>query len=449
MKNIIFTVVLLFLSHCASPPPVRVNDNLIEPDILAATGIPKSEIEKMQTREELGLEAAYVMAVERTERLAIGVERIEQARRQYDIQFSQLLPTVSARGNILISDQAAQLNSIGQGSGLRFFAQQRILTGLDEYAGFQAAKQSIRLMQTRLAFDAGELYRQLAVALTQHATITKSLDARKEVLDILRSMERELGRRVRLGRSRNAELLALQTRIARTEAELQSLELQLSEVASRLRLATGVQKPVTWQSPELADFVLPSQEQISQLVEARYDIQAAQALVELQGARRLMAEGSHLPSIFLTGNYRVRTEPDFRGPDFIGNLVAEFPIFEGGATEAAAEEARSVERESVLTLNQLRRVNEEELRQAMEARDRAAQQESAFENARQTAERTYLRIRYESNLNLVTNLEVLSVLSDLQTAREQHEHAVLQTRLRTIEVGVSAGLLPKREGRDQ
>ncbi|MCB1145850.1 MAG: hypothetical protein KDK38_03555 [Leptospiraceae bacterium] len=85
----------------------------------------------------------------------------------------------------------------------------------------------------------------------------------------------------------------------------------------------------------------------------------------------------------------------------------------------------------------------------MEARDRAAQQESAFENARQTAERTYLRIRYESNLNLVTNLEVLSVLSDLQTAREQHEHAVLQTRLRTIEVGVSAGLLPKREGRDQ
>ena len=168
-----------------------------------------------------------------------------------------------------------------------------------------------------------------------------------------------------LGAAASSDVVAQRLELAQTRATLPDLQRQLEQLRHRLAVYTG-QPPGNAQLPEfrLADLRLPTELPLalpSELVRQRPDIRAAEALLQLAGARVGVATANLYPQLTLSAN--VGSIGSSNGGDLfasgsgfylLGASLAQ-PIFRGGelqarrrAAIAAYEQAGAAYKEVVL-----------------------------------------------------------------------------------------------------
>lgn len=425
----------------ATEPLAELPDN-----VLQAAGVSTEEIFEARTAEQVDFFQAYFLAVEKAERLPILNERLEQANARRRQAWAGILPDISLRATSrtyprLDEDQVTWPEQ--RRDHLDIVARQPLISGFDEWAAFRSSYQDIKAQENHLYHDAGRMLMDMADLYYGLIQLEKSVETREEILSLTRSALNELNRRYAVGRSRQSEVLNTRTQLLRLEAEIQSMKERLHQARLELQSLTGIPAGKELIADLLLSVPEMDEEKALELVEYRFDVQAAQARRNMADAGVLQARGGHLPSVYIEGAYRLRPRDEVtERSEYYARIIAELPIFSGGAVVARSAEARSRAREAGLELRQTIRLAELEIRQAMSAYRSSLGELEAYERALEVAEQNYRVQLRDYRLNLITNLELLNSLSELQNTRELMESAMMRMNINRIWLGVATGEFP-------
>jgi outer membrane protein len=252
----------------------------------------------------------------------------------------------------------------------------------------------------------------------------------------------ELRQRVAIGRSRLGDKLAVEASAASLRAQLIAQRNALAAARETLRAVTGLGFDVELAPASLGPEEPPSLSPLLGELEKRPDIEAAKRQIESAEEAIAVSRAGHWPSVDATANvFLTRTGP-LAGSHWDVGVQVVWPLFQGGVVDAAVRENVERTKSARLTLDQLRRQAEQELRTAHAAAVLAIDQERELARALKLSEQNYEQQLRDYRNGLVTNLEVLNALESLQQTRRGHDRLLHEVQARKVRLEVAAGRSP-------
>jgi outer membrane protein len=400
------------------------------------------------------LARCYQLAVTSSEALGVREAEVRAAEARYWQAVSAVLPKVNLRFNERLQNNAGSGSSADTGEafntgpglsrGSRNAFDGRITVSQTIFNGFRDFKRmGVRRDETNAnRFTATRarqlLYLDVADVFYQILSLQEDLGVLRLLEQALQERTEELEKRVRLGRSRRADLLSAQSELASarvTVEQVKGLEAAASELMAFLtnvpsgRLVFKESQPFP-QPAELRAY-------LNQVL-ARPDVQASEALVGAAEQELSATRSERWPEINFEGNAFFVEQP---GSDRVWNFFITFnlPIFDGFVTEARVRERKEQVQISRLNLEALRRQADSEIRTAfLTYWSNVAQRERLREAVRLTRD-NYLAQKEDYELGRASNLDVLVALVNLQRLRREEIGAEMQARASFIELHVASG----------
>ncbi len=444
---------LLSFSGCAEAP-VKVGDDHVEKSLQEVTGLSTEDVEKASQKTTLNLFDVYALAVKHTETLATSTENVEQAKAQNAQALGAALPQIYLNGT---KTWFPSTESIGHGTSnvladpvndtIYFSAAETILNGLTEPAALEGAEANIDYQNYNLRYQSQQLLLNVANAFYNVLALEESLQALEKSRDLNeQTLELEKKWQV-MGRSRTADVSNTQAQLMQVLADLENDKYQLAQ--ARETLATLANLPPDQQLASEEAYSTPaySVENAEAKVENRPEVKAAAASVVVADAQLLAAHGQHLPTILAEGDYYLDYDKTVDIPTWSVELMASLPIFEGGQVVAQEDAAASKKRQAEMQLSLLRRTATDDIREAYKSLVESIGETDAYQKADQAYEQDYQDVLHDLKLNLTTNLELLQVMTSLETTEVSYIKAKYQALYDQIWLEVAIGELPKMENK--
>ncbi len=151
----------------------------------------------------------------------------------------------------------------------------------------------------------------------------------------------------------------------------------------------------------------------------------------------------HLPTIIAEGDYYLDYDKPVDTNTWSVELVASLPLFAGGQIVAQEDEAASRKRQVEMQLSLIRRTAKDDIREAYKSLVESMGETDAYQKAVDAYQQDYQDVLHDLKLNLTTNLELLQVMTSLETTQVSFIKAKYQTLYDQIWLGVATGELPK------
>ena len=393
------------------------------------------------------LATCYELAVLRSETLGMKEEDVRVAEARYWQALGSILPHIHSITeqdvqNAAGSSGTSSSTSGGGGSKDRFSSRIRVtqplFQGLRDFNAAAAARADTESRrQTERRFRQ-TLYQDVADVFYQVLTYEGDLRVLGEVETAYAQRIDELEKRVRLGKSRSSELLSAQTDLANARVLIEQGRGLLGASRELLAFFTGVKS----ESLALRDTQpTPTPEALETFLVRtgeRPDILAAIA-TERSSTRLLSAvKGEHWPSISVAGDYFIKTHPE--SPlDWDIALVCDVPIFEGGIIEAKVREQKARLRTSTLSLEQLRRDTEREVRTTYNDFIASSAKWVRLEESCKISSENYDLQQEDYRRGVSSNLDVLTALRQMHEARRARHDSEMEMRANLVRLHVAAG----------
>jgi len=276
---------------------------------------------------------------------------------------------------------------------------------LDVFGGERRTVEGQRAQVDVQRYETAATYLTL-VGNTVNATISEAgyqaqVEATQKLIAELSDQVYITETQARAGTVAYVSVLALQTQLAATEAQLPALEQRLTQSRHLVAALVG-QEPAAWNPPsvELTSIEVPGDVPLtlpSELVHERPDILAAEAQLHRASAEIGVATAAMFPQITLSGNYgwtATTTAALFSGPGAVWAVGADLatPLFHGGAlwfqrraAIDAYEQALASYRQTVLSgLEQVADALRALVHDAAQVEAQSRQEEAASETLRLT-----------------------------------------------------------------
>src|SRR5579875_706954 len=245
-----------------------------------------------------------------------------------------------------------------------------------------------------------------------------TVGAAQRAVDGAQENVRVTAARVRVGTSPRFDLLQAQVQLAQSQQNLTRAKTGL--VQAQQTLALVLNQPLTTRYQPVTPLGLPAPppnvdalvrmalQQRPELIQARANVEAAEAAIDLAAAGRR-------PNITLTGGPTVATsDPTERLPvSWTGAIQVTLAILDGGLTGAKVEAARQQLAQAQLAEQQLRQTIEQQVRTAYLGLQDAAEElrsaRAALESAREALR--IANVRFQAGVG--TQLEVVTAEQNL------------------------------------
>ena len=366
----------------------------------------------------LTLEDCYRMALNQSEEVAVRAELIVETEGRFQQALSGVLPKISFSSVDKRQDgdggSAFTRRSVPE---RKFAFSQPLFSGFKEFAAMRGSKSEKHLREQEkaraeqlLLVDVSDAFHLL---LQQRREIVV-LDAIRQTL---RDRIRELEDREKIGRSRASERVAVQAQIYRVEAEWEQAQTREQVSSQLLKFLTGLDAIAELADPG-PELPAPAPEEAYRSKSpTRPDVLAAEQSAVIARLKLKVARAKFFPTVGLDGNYYVERSGAAQDVKWDASLNVDVPLFQGGGAVGAGKEAESGIRQAELKLQQVRRVADQEIRDAYAEYGGALAHARALTKALEATEESYQMQVQEYRLNLVSNLEILSTLQTLQDAR--------------------------------
>lgn len=310
-----------------------------------AEGVPVNP----QWWQELGsvrLNALIDKALQASPTLAAAEATLRQAQERYAAQAgSTLYP--QAEANLTSQRQRFNPNASGLAGDAREFGLYNASVGvhykLDLAGGNRRALEAlaarIDYQRYQLAGARLALVNNIANTAVTQARLAAQMQATEAILHSQEEQLKLTGERVHLGQAAPDDVLPLQTQVEQTRAGIPLLRTQLQQSEHLLAVLAG-RAPATSGLPSfsLRDFTLPAALPLivpSELVRARPDIQAAEALLHAANAEYGVAVANLYPQLNLSanlGSQALTTGALFGSGSAIWSMVGQLtqPLFNPG-----------------------------------------------------------------------------------------------------------------------
>jgi outer membrane protein len=247
--------------------------------------------------------------------------------------------------------------------------------------------------------------------------------------------------RVRAGEAVRSDVLRAETERARTDERVAATTGQVETTSDTLRRLASLSGPFTVTEPPLQRLDLSSVEPYLDTARDRSpDLgQREKALASAQGEQR-RRQAELYPTLGLEFSYQNLNHDTFADRNDFWNLIvrAKVPLFESGGTRYLdIAEQRAVVSRLEAQVAGFRRDLEVDVRHAfVTARTLAAQQSAAEQEVKLSGE-TYRMLSDQYTAGVATNLDVLTSLTTLATARAnlasiRYAHAVALVQLERV-----------------
>lgn len=404
-------------------------------------------VSAQETPAALSLGDCFRRAAAKSETLALAESDIRQVENQYALVRAGVLPQAGFRASETWQDAGGRSDASGGGSRVRrsesaFYGRQVLFSGFREFAGMRAQSALgdsrrwglVRARQLLYGDVAEVFYTVLAYDADRSALTTLGELTDQRIAD--------LTRRVRIGRSREGELLSVRSQRATLEARRRRAEGLRASALEVLSVLVGESVGAVALEPGEPPPADPLARWIEKLP-TRPDLAAAERSAEAAEFLATARRREKWPSLVLAGNYYTQRSGSNAAVDWDSTLSLDLPLFRGGAwrygVRVAAEESAAAR----WRLSRERRAAESELRARYAELLSARSETEALLSAAELAEANYNAQVRDYGLGLVTNLDVLTAMDTFQEAKLSYDRRRLDVRLGALRLAVAAGVVPE------
>lgn len=395
----------------------------------------------------LTLDTYYAAALERNESTIIQLEQVHQAEENYEQASSAFLPTVNAiasttRIDPLPPGSPQTPSNLTQQNLARITLSQPLFRGMREYAALRQTRNLLTAQEHDYRYAQVLLYRDVLQNFYTILSLESDIANYTEEIRLNRERESDIQERVRIGRSRQSELLNQQSTISTLLATLEQLKGQLLVAREALAFLSGLDAttPLLDTTP-LPGKLDPLQVYLNGKLN-RPDVHATQQRLFAATEAMAVARGEHLPSIDLNGNYYLERPGYLRDSRWDVQLTVTVPLYAGGSTQSKVRQANSQRTQAELTQAQRLRQAEQEIRANYQSMTLVQSQLEALQNATIAAKKSYAAQLREYRLGLVSNLEVIQALTTFQQNQRALARASINVRSAYLQLLTSAAQRP-------
>jgi len=382
-----------------------------------------------QAVQPLALHDYFATALKRSEYLATQAELIQQAEERYKQAGAALLPNIYGYASYTWAEEPPPDVSITSSTAsrqplARLSATQPLFRGFREFAAIRQSK-ALREAQDEDYQNARVLlYKDVVQNFYTVLSLERDLTNYQEEIKQNMAREKEIAARLRIGRSRESELLNVQATLSTLRAQVELLKGQLRVAREAFAFFSGLEADTPLRDTEVLQDDLNAMDNYLAGIAERPDVKAAEQRYTAAKENINVAQGAHLPTLDLNGNYYLDRPANLNDINWDVQVALNIPLYSGGATQSRVREAASQRNQAEYVLEQVRRQAEQEIRALYQSVQFDRTQLAALERAAQATKKSYEAQRREYRLGLVTNLDVLQAL----TAFQQNQRALDRAR---------------------
>lgn len=371
----------------------------------------------------LTLEEAYHLALAQSEDLALRQADIDMTWANFLQATSEALGDIDYRMTDFRQEELQNTSTDGgaTSSGIRprrrenkFVISQPLFQGFKSLGALSGAGS---LRKTReYEYERARQLLFLDVSDTFYTVLQsqEALEITARTVKLLNDRIGELSEREKIGRSRVSEVVTAQSRVS-------TLEASLARIRGNLRYQRRLLEFLTGQSLEgrrmaAVDSLPAGSESLDSyllLSENRPDVEAARYALKTANRNIVVAQSQLWPTVTLDNNQYARREGFQSDIDWDLLITINIPLFQGGEALGKVKEALVNRKKSKLQLSRTERESETETKQAYDSLDARLDEYYALEKAVKMADENYSVQKEDYGLALVSNLDVLEALENL------------------------------------
>jgi len=367
----------------------------------------------------LTLDDYFAAALKRSEVVATQSELIRQAEERYKQADSTLYPTVNGVASYTRQDpvpagESSTANFPNRQTLAKVTATQPLFRGFRDFAALRQNKALVGAQNEDYQSARTQLFKDVVQNFYTVLSIEQDLRNLDAEIKLSLDREKELNARVRIGRSRIGEVLTVQSNISTLRAQVQQLQGQLGTAREAFGFLSGLDPATPLRdTEELPAGVEPVDDYLARLA-LRPDVKAGQQRLTAAQENTKVARGANLPSVDLNANRYLHRTGSLRDSEWDVGVALTVPIYAGGLLQSQVSEAVSLQTQAELSLSQIRRQAEQEIRSVHQSAVYDQSQLEALEKATEAARKNYEAQQHDYRLGLVTNLDVLQALTTYQ-----------------------------------
>jgi len=394
--------------------------------------------------EPMNLDQFYEAALKRSEVIGTHRELITQAEEQYRQARAARLPTLSGVASYTQQEQPPSSvpstpSTLSSQSVARFTVTQPLFRGFREFAALRQTKALLGAQDDDYRRARVLLFEDVVQNFYTVLSFERDLDNYAQEIEQNLAREKDLRARVRIGKSRQSEVLNVEAAISSLRAQVEQLHAQLQAARENFAFLSGHNANTPLRDDQPAIYNIEPVNSYLADVDARPDIEASKQRYVAAKENVSVARGERLPSLDLNGNYYLERPGYYKDINWDVQLLLTIPLYSGGSVNSKIREAVSQRTQAELALSETRRAAEQEIRSAYSAVVFDLAQRDALENSTSAADKSYQAQLRDYRLGLVTNLDVLQALTALQQNRRALDRIRLSTKLDFLKLQAVSG----------
>jgi outer membrane protein TolC len=386
----------------------------------------------------LTLQQCFEYANKQSENLSIQKQHQDEAKQRVKEYKGNILPAVGYNFVKTDMDTAGGKYS-GDYNDSYFSLNQPLFYGLRDFKAYKQAKNQVETESEIYENVERDLRSQVTSAFYMLVLIDADIENIRSSEKILENRITELTDRVRLGKSRDSEILMVQSQIAGLKAQEESDKGARANAIEDLAFLTGLQPSAVSVKDDMA--VVNSIEQVEIFLisgKNRSDIKAATNDVVSQEYSLGIAKGARLPTFNLLAYWYTHRDTSYPGSDWDTFLTLNFPLFQGGSLKAKVAEETSRLNEYELRLSLVKRQTESEIRKLYQQAVSSMKQTSAYQDAYDKAAKSCQMQLQDYRYGLVSNLAALESIGTMLDSKRNLDRALIQAKVNKILLDIAA-----------
>lgn len=390
----------------------------------------------------ISLDEAYAAALKRSETVAEKGETYAQVMAQIDQLWSDVKPRINLDAQQQWQDTPGPNVNFplpAANPTVAINGHQPLFSGLRDFLAVKAGKAQGESAGLALERAKQLLYQDVTNAYLNLLQSRRDIATHEEQVKLTADRIKELKAFEDIGRSRKSEVLA-----ARAQEALDVADLETSRGVERvqqatLRFLTGIEQDL---APE--EIVVPSQAGDMQpyldRAQRRPDVEAARKDFEYSDLYVSIQSRQYWPTVALDGNYYLLKPKNFsQHIEWDATVSAVLPLYWGGQIRAQTRQARAQRGFNEQALSLALRTAELDVRSSYSDLVSDLSIVKALENAMTLAEANAKAQEADYRHGLVTNIDVLTSLTTVQTTRLSLDAAQIQAYFARVRLEVAAG----------
>jgi len=438
---------------------VTVVSILLSAASLAAQEIPGAAKISRGQPTTLSYEEAVRLAIENNLATLRAHERRNEARGQQEQARAPLLPNVS--GVAYQANLTENLVALGFQPGTfsgfnttflgpfknfdaRLLLRQSVFD-LSAIRNYQAGKAGVRVAELSEALAREEVASRTGLSYLEALRADRAVVAAQANVELAQALLQLARDQRNAGVATGVDVIRAQTRLAEQQVGLAQAQTDSEQARLNLQRLIGLPlgSAMTLTDPlRFVDDPLPSVDTaVAQAAQDRREIQVAEEENRVSQLEVQSARAEHLPSLEVIGDYGSSgiTPGNFDLPTRRVAVQLNVPIFNGGLTQGRVTAAASRQRQTELSLANIRGQVEEDVRLALTTLRTAAVQVRAADESVTLAQRELEMARDRFRAGVADNLEVITAQTSLANARVSQVTALAQHNAARLNLAAALG----------